>query len=220
MDEGAAPWTHVTPPRPADRRRIPSTDGCHLGPEGNIFISDGYINSRVAKYDKNGDWVKQWGEPGKGPGEFNTPHSIAADAKGNIYVADRGNRRIQVFDPDGNYCAKSKSTSRAPADAQPWMGSSPNRGRPTKRCSPAPLGPSASRPGPTQYLYSSDAFPGRIYKLSLDGKVLGCLAARTAAKAVRLDPRTGMPFGKRNLCRRTAQLADTEADFASAEIGS
>ena len=70
--------------------------------QGNIFISDGYINSRVAKFDKNGDWVKSWGERGSGPGQFNTPHTIAADAKGNIYVADRGNRRIQVFDGDGN----------------------------------------------------------------------------------------------------------------------
>ena len=70
---------------------------------GNTFISDGYINSRVAKVDKDGNWLKSWGERGNEPGQFNTPHSIAADAKGNVYVADRGNRRIQVFDGDGKF---------------------------------------------------------------------------------------------------------------------
>ena len=93
--------------------------------EGTIFISDGYINSRVAKFDKNGNWVKQWGEPGKGPGEFDTPHSIASDAKGNIYVADRGNRRIQVFDRDGNFLREMKIDVPAPPDAQAWMGNPP-----------------------------------------------------------------------------------------------
>ena len=72
-------------------------------PAGNTYISDGYINSRVAKVDKNGNWLKSWGEPGSQPGQFNTPHSIAADAQGHIYVADRGNRRIQVFDGDGKF---------------------------------------------------------------------------------------------------------------------
>ena len=69
--------------------------------EGNIFVADGYNNSRVVKIDKNGRWVKTWGERGNEPGNFNTLHGIAADAKGNIYVADRTNRRIQVFDHDG-----------------------------------------------------------------------------------------------------------------------
>src|SRR5438034_9903129 len=63
----------------------------------------GYVNSRVAKVDRNGKWLKSWGSKGAKPGEFNTPHSIAADAKGNIYVADRGNRRIQVFDGEGTF---------------------------------------------------------------------------------------------------------------------
>ena len=72
----------------------------------------------MAKFDKNGDWVKSCGEPGSGPGQFNTPHSIAADAQGNIYVADRGNRRIQVFDGDGQFLREIKINVPVPADAQ------------------------------------------------------------------------------------------------------
>src|SRR5262249_1321444 len=70
--------------------------------DGNIFVSDGYDNSRVAKFTKDGDFVKSIGSRGPAPGQFNTPHTIASDAKGNIYVGDRGNQRIQVFDPDLN----------------------------------------------------------------------------------------------------------------------
>ena len=86
---------------------------------GNTYISDGYINSRVAKVDKNGNWIKSWGEPGDGPGQFNTPHSIAADAQGNVYVADRGNRRIQVFDGDGKFLRQITIDVPAPPDARP-----------------------------------------------------------------------------------------------------
>jgi DNA-binding beta-propeller fold protein YncE len=71
--------------------------------DGNIYITDGYINSRVAKFDRNGDWVTSWGERGDGPGQFNTPHSIAIDRQNNVYVGDRTNRRIQVFDADGKF---------------------------------------------------------------------------------------------------------------------
>ena len=90
---------------------------------GNTYISDGYINSRVAKVDKNGNWIKSWGEPGNGPGQFNTPHSIATDAQGNVYVADRGNRRIQVFDGDGKFLRQITidvpvPSGRAPGDRQ------------------------------------------------------------------------------------------------------
>jgi hypothetical protein len=173
-DENDGPWTHVKPPRPAVDGEFRQPTDVTWDREGNIFISDGYINSRVAKYDKNGDWVKQWGQPGQGPGEFNTPHSIAADSQGNIYVADRGNRRIQVFDHDGNFLREIKIDVPAPPDAQPWMGPRPG---PQTSATMQPGSPWAIciTPGPTQYLYSSDAFPGRVYKLTLDGKVLGML---------------------------------------------
>src|SRR5262249_43151163 len=65
-------------------------------PQDNIYISEGTVNPRGAKYNKNGDWVNSWGHRGKGPGEFTLVHTIPADAQGNIYVGDRNNRRIQV----------------------------------------------------------------------------------------------------------------------------
>ena len=169
----AAPWTRVNPPRAAINGQFRQPTDVTWDPAGDIFISDGYINSRVAKFDKNGDWVKQWGDRGTKPGEFNTPHSIAADAKGNIYVADRGNRRIQVFDTDGTFLREIKIDVPVPPGIPQWMGNpftpqqvDAQNGQPWAIC---------ITPGPTQYLYSSDAYPGRIYKLSLDGKVLGTL---------------------------------------------
>ena len=71
--------------------------------DGNIYVSDGYVNSRVAKYDSSGTWVKSWGERGYAHGEFNIPHNIAVDYRDRIYVADRANGRIQVFDTDGSF---------------------------------------------------------------------------------------------------------------------
>src|SRR5881227_928 len=102
-DEDTAPLKHPKPPLPPEIGRFRQVTDVTWDPAGNVYISDGYINSRVAKADKDGKWLKSWGEPGKGPGQLNTPHSIAADAQGNIYVADRGNRRIQVFDGEGKF---------------------------------------------------------------------------------------------------------------------
>lgn len=173
----AEPWTRVNPPRPPVDGQFRQPTDVTWDPQGNIYISDGYINSRIAKYDANGDWVKSFGEPGNGPGQLNTPHSIAADAKGQIYVADRGNRRIQVFDGDGKLLRQITIDVPVPPDAKPWFGAAPTAsaatsqsGSPWAICITPPVGPNG-----TQYLYSSDAFPGRIYKLSLDGKVLGML---------------------------------------------
>jgi len=102
-DEETGPVKHPVPPAPAQNGRFRQVTDITWDLEDNTFISDGYINSRVAKVDKDGNWIKSWGERGDKPGEFNTPHTIAADAKGNIYVGDRFNRRIQVFDNDGNF---------------------------------------------------------------------------------------------------------------------
>ncbi len=173
-DDGAEAWTRVNPPRPAVDGQFRQPTDVTWDTQGNIFISDGYINSRVAKFDKNGDWVKSWGTPGKNTGEFDTPHSIAADAKGNIYVADRGNFRIQVFDPDGKFLRQIKLDVPVPADARPWMGPIPSDATVGSQHAGSPWAICIT-PGPNQVLYAADAFPGRLYKLSLDGKILGVL---------------------------------------------
>ena len=74
-----------------------------LSPRGDIYISDGYGNSRVHKYSPDGKLIKSWGESGTGPGEFNIPHNLCCDPDGWVYVADRENHRVQVFDGEGKY---------------------------------------------------------------------------------------------------------------------
>ena len=172
----AAPWTRVNPPRPALIGQFRQPTDVTWDRDGDIFISDGYINSRVAKFDKNGHWIKQWGGPGSQPGEFNTPHSLATDNEGNIYVADRGNRRIQIFKPSGDYLREIKIDVPVAPGAQPWMGEPPSPTAVLSQQSGAPWAICIT-PGPKQFLYSADGFPGRIYKLSLSGEVLGVLGS-------------------------------------------
>jgi streptogramin lyase len=161
------------PPKHEDGRFRQPTD-VTWDPAGNAYISDGYVNSRIAKVDKDGAWVASWGERGDGPGQFNLPHSIAADAQGNIYVADRSNRRIQVFDGTGKFLRQITIDVPVPPDARAAIGDTPG---PDVRGTMAPGAPWAIciTPGPHQVLFSADAYPGRIYKLSLDGNVLGML---------------------------------------------
>src|SRR5262249_52188698 len=170
----AEPWTRVTPPRPHVDGQFRQPTDVTWDTQGNIFISDGYINSRVAKFDKNGDWVKSWGQKGSKEGEFDTPHSIASDARGNIYVADRANRRIQVFTSDGAFVRAISVNVPAPPDAQPAIGD-PSPAGATGTFAPGAPWAVCITPGPNQVLFMSDAYPGRIYKLSLDGKLLGVL---------------------------------------------
>ncbi|MBI3791240.1 MAG: 6-bladed beta-propeller [Gemmatimonadetes bacterium] len=141
---------------------------------GNIFVADGYNNSRVVKVSPDGRWLATWGDRGKEPGQFNILHTIANDAKGNIYVGDRTNRRIQVFDPEGKLLRV--MTIDVPFAREPnvMVGAMPRPGANPLAVSGAPWAICIT-PGPTQYLYSADAVPGRIYKLTLDGKVLGVL---------------------------------------------
>jgi hypothetical protein len=128
--------------------------------QGNIFIADGYVNSRAVKYDKNGRFIAQFaGERGAGANQLNTPHSITSDAQGNIYVADRGNARIVVLNND--------MTLKTMYD---------NVGNPWTIC---------ISPGPHQYLFASNSNPdsntpasswditGEIYKMELDGTIIG-----------------------------------------------
>jgi hypothetical protein len=169
------------PLAPGDKTPV-HQDGYFRGPtdvafdsDDNIYISDGYTNSRVAKFDKHGNWVTTWGQRGSGgvhanenPGSLNTPHNIGIDRQNNVYVADRNNRRIQVFDREGTFIrylflnatydkarhpALGNVNRNAPDETQPWTICITNT--------------------PTQYLYTSDSEPGRVYKMTLDGKILG-----------------------------------------------
>ncbi|MBZ5698632.1 MAG: peptidyl-alpha-hydroxyglycine alpha-amidating lyase family protein [Acidobacteriia bacterium] len=174
-DERTGPLKHPNPPLPPVDGMFRQVTDVAWDAAGDTFISDGYINSRVAKVDKNGKWLKSFGEPGDQPGQLNTPHSIATDAQGNVYVANRGNARIEVFDGDGKYLRQIKINEPFDyANALPAIGNKPGPNA-TGTQSPGAPWTVCITPGPNQVLYTSDAFPGRVYKLSLDGKVLGML---------------------------------------------
>jgi DNA-binding beta-propeller fold protein YncE len=70
---------------------------------GDFYVADGYGNSRIVKFDRDGNYIKAWGKYGTGTGEFNLPHTVAVDNHGRVYVGDRENQRIQIFDADGKF---------------------------------------------------------------------------------------------------------------------
>ena len=120
---------------------------------GNIYVADGYGNARIAKYEPGGKYIKSWGSRGTAPGQFNIVHGIAIDTQGNVYVADEGNRRVQVFDREGTF-------------KKQFL----NVGTPTALC---------VTPGPRQYLYVAHTGDpdgmedAAIYKVDLEGKIVG-----------------------------------------------
>ena len=86
-----------------------------VAPNGDIFVADGHggnSNARIVKFSKSGSFIKTWGKKGTGPGEFDTPHSLAMDSRGRLFVADRSNNRIQIFDQDGMFVAEWKQFGR------------------------------------------------------------------------------------------------------------
>jgi streptogramin lyase len=93
---------------------VPGSDTTHLDkptdmaitPSGEVFVSDGYGNNRIVHFDANGKFVNAWGKLGTGPGEFSLPHAIALDSAGQLYVADRNNVRVQVFDTKGRFLSE------------------------------------------------------------------------------------------------------------------
>ena len=185
-DEDTAPLKHPKPPLPAEDGRFRQVTDVAWDKEGNTFISDGYINSRVAKVDKDGNWLKSWGDRGKEPGQFNTPHSIATDAKGNVYVADRGNHRIQVFDGDGKFLRQFTIDVPVPPDAKPAIGRIPDEAMMAGGTfAPGSAdGRSASPRRPTRCCTASDAsWPGRVYKLSLDRQAPGVPAGPASSRS-------------------------------------
>jgi DNA-binding beta-propeller fold protein YncE len=121
---------------------------------GDIFVADGLGNARIAKFDKDGKFIKSWGKRGTANGEFANVRSIAVDAQGNVYAADGGNKRVEVFDNDGNFKTAYTDVGNAQALCI------------TKGASP--------------FLYVSNSNPpadidrdGEIYKMQLDGTVVG-----------------------------------------------
>jgi DNA-binding beta-propeller fold protein YncE len=95
-----------------------------LSPKGEIYVSDGYGNARVHKYSPDGKLLMSWGEPGTDPGQFNIVHNIVTDADGWVYVADRENHRVQVFDGNGRYEAQWNNLHR-PCGLYCWHGKRP-----------------------------------------------------------------------------------------------
>ncbi len=121
---------------------------------GNVYVADGFgPNNRIAKFNKDGNFLKKWGQTGSGQGQFNGIRGLASDAAGNLYVADFGNKRIQVFDGEGTFKSEIQ-----------------NVGTPQAICVSG---------GPTQYLYTSNSNDsesmenGEIYKVQLNGTVVG-----------------------------------------------
>jgi DNA-binding beta-propeller fold protein YncE len=116
-----------------------------FGKNREIYVTDGYGNSRVVKFDREGKFLKAWGKHGSGQGEFNLPHTIAADRQGNVYVGDRENMRIQIFDADGVFLKE-------------WTGIG------------YPYGLFIT---PDQHVWMIDGGYDRIVELDQDGRILG-----------------------------------------------
>ena len=117
---------------------------------GNTYIADGYRNTRVVKYGPSGDYITHWGGPGDANGQFNLVHGVAAGPEDRLYVADRGNKRVQVFDADGKFLAKWEGFGT------PWALTYDER---------------------ADVIWACDGDNGHVIKLSLDGNVLGMFSS-------------------------------------------
>ena len=149
---GAPPPAGEASPESPDARayfdlRLYRPTDVAFGLNGEIYVSDGYGHSRIMKYDQYGNFIKEWGKKGTGPGEFRLPHFVATDAKGNVYVSDAGNRRIQIFDADGKFLKEWTQVA--------------SRGL-------------CITPPPKQVLFVSTSGP--FYKMDLDGNILGVIS--------------------------------------------
>ena len=119
-----------------------------IGTNGDVFVAQGHTpgangDPRVVKFDRNGNFIKSWGGKGNGPGQFQVAHGITIDANGRLWIADRENQRIQIFDQDGNYIRELKYAG-LPCSLQ--------------------IG--------DQYIYMVNGFAGQVLRLDLEGKVL------------------------------------------------
>lgn len=121
--------------------------GIAFEPNGDFWVSDGYVNSRAVKFNKDGEYVMQvGGKKGKADGEFDTAHDVALDARGRVYVADRENHRVQIFSPDGKFIGK-------------WTGVG------------SPWGLAFNPKDSTMFV--ADGYANRVLKVNLEGQVLG-----------------------------------------------
>jgi streptogramin lyase len=129
-----------------------------VGPSGDLFVLQGHgkAESRVLKFDKDGNFIKTWGKKGKGPGQLDLPHSLVFDAQGLLYIADRNNARIQVFDADGNYIRESQH----------------------------PGTPCGLFMSPDQHIWLAHGHTGQIMKLDLNGKVVGIMTGAGQGKTL------------------------------------
>lgn len=121
-----------------------------FGPDDEIFVTDGYGNSRIVKYDKDGNFIKTWGKAGNGPSEFKTPHTIIVGPDNLLYVGDRDNFRLQIFDLDGNYI---KTWTHIGA---PWGLDLANNGT----------------------IIMTDGYAERVVQFDTKGKILGALGEK------------------------------------------
>ncbi len=122
--------------------------GLSFTPQGDFFVSDGYGNSRVAHYNKDGVFIRQWGSKGAADGQFDLVHDVALDKQGRVYVADRANSRIQVFDQQGHFLTKWTSVG------QPW---------------------GLAYSEKEEAFYVCDGLNNRVVKVNMEGKILGTL---------------------------------------------
>ena len=158
-----------------------------VGPTGDIFVLQGHgkADSRVLKFDGDGTFIKTWGGKGKGPGQFDLPHSLVFDAQGLLHIADRNNARIQVFDADGNYVRESQH----------------------------PGAPCGLFMGADQQIWMAHGHTGQIVKLDLDGKVVGMIEGAGQGKALGKYGEAPLHRGvaaRRDFRRRHAELAGAE----------
>ncbi len=180
--------------------------------KGNSYFSDGYVNSRVGKANARGEWVASWGSLGSGPGQFDTPHGIAVSPKDEVYVADRGNRRIQVFDTEGKFIRQfTIDVPVSPNEARSCYGRRP--------AGPEDRVPGAGRarrpvhdPGPESRALRRRPVPEPHLQSVARGQAARRVRwARPEPRRVRMDSRHRLSVRERDLGGRAHQLARAEA---------